>query len=260
MSQSPPPIYRVQDAALTRLMELPILRQAKLCGGTALARCYLDHRVSYDLDLFLPAPFDPVAFAVALKQAGLKARALEMVVDDTRANQWHGMLLLGDAKLKLSAVEDAYFEVYPSVEMSIGGTPVRTESVEGLYHRKLLTITHASPDGVTATGGRQTARDLFDLWVLSQKVSPLQDFIATVPYDYPLAAFEDGLDNMDWFGLVQEFQQIQAAPQWQSGCDVAVVRKHLFSQLGVDEDEDEDAEPEPADVPVAPPTRKSRQP
>ncbi|MEK7680250.1 MAG: nucleotidyl transferase AbiEii/AbiGii toxin family protein [Deltaproteobacteria bacterium] len=31
-----------------------------LIGGTALARCYLQHRASYDLDFFVNARFDPL--------------------------------------------------------------------------------------------------------------------------------------------------------------------------------------------------------
>ncbi len=30
-----------------------------LAGGTALARCYLQHRASYDLDFFVNTRFDP---------------------------------------------------------------------------------------------------------------------------------------------------------------------------------------------------------
>lgn len=235
------PIHRLQEAAARRLRTLPSLAPAKLCGGTALARCHLGHRVSYDLDWFLPAPFDPVAFGMQLKRAGFRARALDVVVDDRRANQWHGWLNLEGQDLKVSAVEDAYFDVYPAVEATLGDVPVRTESVEGLYHRKLLTVTHASPDGVTATGGRQTARDLFDLWALSTSVAPLRTFVDTLPYDYPLAAFEDGLDCMPWFDLAPGFQELRVAPEWAAGGDVETVRRHLFGQLGIDVDAEMEA-------------------
>lgn len=241
------PIYALQDQAASILTTLPSLAGGKLCGGTALARCYLHHRVSFDLDFFLPTPFDPVAFGQQLKQAGFKAKALDVVQDAQRANQWHGFLVFGQDRLKLSAVEDAYFDVYPAIAGTMGSTSIRTEAIEGLYHRKLLTITHTGGDGMTATGGRQTARDLFDLWVLSQAVAPLTEFMATLPYDYPLPAFEDGLDCMPWFDLIPELKEIQTAPEWQHGKDMEVVRKRLFLDLGIDID----AELEAAAIQVA---------
>lgn len=231
-----PPVYQLQDLALEQLTGLSSIEGAKLCGGTALARCYLQHRVSYDLDFFLPAPFGPVGFAQQLKMAGIKATAVEIVVDDRRANQWHGFVAIDGEQLKLSVVEDAYFDLYPARQVAIGENTVCTEAIEGLYHRKLLTVSHAGGDGRTATGGRQTARDLFDLWVLSQAVAPLAQFVEMVPYDYPLPAFEDGLSNMPWFELINEFGQIRACAPWQHGTDMELVRKHLFSEIGVDVD------------------------
>lgn len=43
---------------LKELMSLPMLNSFYLVGGTALA-LQLGHRVSIDLDLFTPEPFDP---------------------------------------------------------------------------------------------------------------------------------------------------------------------------------------------------------
>lgn len=234
------PVFQAQDAALSLLFTCPILSQAKLCGGTALARAYLGHRVSYDLDFFLPSPFDPIAFGVQMKQAGLKATALDIVEDPHRANQWHGFVSVNGQKVKVSAVEDAYYDVYPRVEATIGALTVPTEPIEGLYHRKLLTVSHSGGEEGVATGGRQTARDLFDLWVLSQEVAPIRAFMETLPYDYPFPAFEDGIYSMPWFGLVQEFSELAAAPRWKQGQDIGVVREHLFKEIGFVAEEQND--------------------
>jgi hypothetical protein len=241
------PVTSLQDAAWRKLASLPSLLPAKLCGGTALSRFYLNHRVSFDLDFFLPPPFDPVRFAAELRLAGIRAEVLAMAVDIRRANQWHGMIKIDGNLLKVSLVEDSYFDLYPEIINSMGGLPVRTETIDGLYHRKLLTITHASEDGVTPTGGRQTARDLFDLWVLSKTVKPLTEFIATVPYDYPMAAFKEGLWDMPWFELTGDLSEIMAAPGFDEGRSIEVVRPHLFKQVGEDvsieeQQDDEDAE------------------
>jgi len=61
-----------------------------LCGGTALSRCWLGHRVSYDLDFFLPEGFDARKMATALKDAGISFETRDIVDDLSKANQLHG--------------------------------------------------------------------------------------------------------------------------------------------------------------------------
>jgi hypothetical protein len=226
-------IYKVQEKALGILAKSPSLKNAKLCGGTALSRCYLNHRVSYDLDFFLPFGFKPLDFARDIKSMGLKSRVTSIVDDPEKANQWHGFIDFGGQSLKVSLIEDAYFEVYPAVKNTINGIKLLTESLDGLYHRKILTISHPTGNG-HSVGGRQTARDLFDLWVLSKSYCVIPDFIKTLPYDYPIECFEDGLQNMPWFDLIKEFKELSILDnKWEKGKDVEVVRTSLYSQLDI---------------------------
>jgi predicted nucleotidyltransferase component of viral defense system len=63
-------LYSLQEAVLAKLqaiLEDTQFNRAKLCGGTALSRCWLDHRMSYDLDFFLPYGFSASAIATANK-------------------------------------------------------------------------------------------------------------------------------------------------------------------------------------------------
>ena len=55
----------------------------------------------------------------------------------------------------------------------------------------------------------QTARDLFDLYVLSQEVMPLRPFMQSLPSAYPAAAFDNGLASMPWFELMDELAKIK---------------------------------------------------
>ena len=66
-------LYRLQEDVLGRLqvMRDAQFAQAKLCGGTAMSRCWLGHRVSYDLDFFLPEGFDAGRMATKLKTANV---------------------------------------------------------------------------------------------------------------------------------------------------------------------------------------------
>ena len=52
-------LYHLQEDVLVRLQQMGDAQfsTAKLCGGTALDRCWLGHRMSWDLDFFLPGGF-----------------------------------------------------------------------------------------------------------------------------------------------------------------------------------------------------------
>jgi len=48
------PLYLAQEIFITSLGDIkPLGFDLMLCGGTALARGYLHHRISYDLDFFV---------------------------------------------------------------------------------------------------------------------------------------------------------------------------------------------------------------
>lgn len=228
------PLFTLQDDVLVRLQSIadPQLSLAKLCGGTALARCWLDHRVSYDLDFFFLEGFNAGKLAVALKTQGIEFEATELVDDPHKANQLHGHVLHAGQRLKVSFVEDAYFSLFPAVVKTFGETAVRTEPVQGLYHRKLRTVSGQASQGYSFEGGRQTARDLFDLYVLSQEVMPLRPFMQSLPYAYPTAAFDNGLASMPWFDLMDELAELVCAPKWAKAKDVTFLQNALYEQIG----------------------------
>lgn len=228
-------LYALQEDVAYRLQGLsdPAFLPAKLCGGTALARCWLDHRISYDLDYFLPEGFNANKLAMALKKAGIEYAVRDMVDDPHRANQLHGYVVHGDKRLKVSFMEDAYFHVFPAIRKSLGTVVVQTEPVEGLYHRKLRTISGHGAGSDSFEGGRQKARDVFDLHVLSQMVSPLRPFMESLPYSFPIAAFENGLACMPWFDLVDELREIVCEPKWAHAKDMVFLQDALYTQIGM---------------------------
>lgn len=227
-------IYPLQEAVLVRLqlMSDPQLSVAKLCGGTALSRCWLGHRVSFDLDFFLPEGFKAGKLAVAMKDAGIDFRTKDIVDDLKKANQLHGYVSHEGRLLKVSFVEDAYFMLFPAVEKSFGRGLVRTEEIPGLYHRKLRTVAGHGSEGDSFEGGRQTARDLFDLYVLSRTFKPPVEFIESLPYAFPSAAFSNGLASMPWYDLADELGEIVCADEWAPARDVAFLQNALYEQIG----------------------------
>lgn len=227
-------LHRRQDGVLASLQGLndEQFDRAKLCGGTALSRCWLQHRVSYDLDFFLPRGFQVIPFSTSLKRGGIVLEVTGITDDPYKANQLHGFIVHAGEPLKVSFIEDSYFDVYPSVQASFGSLVVNTEEIAGLYHRKLRTVSGRLSEGSEVVGGRQTARDLFDLYVLSQEYMPIRKFIATLPYAFPSDAFDNGLASMDWMSLTNELKELQCAPQWESAKDISTLQEVLYREIG----------------------------
>ncbi|KWT67016.1 MULTISPECIES: nucleotidyl transferase AbiEii/AbiGii toxin family protein [unclassified Variovorax] len=227
-----------QDAALDALVLAggELLAGAKLSGGTALSRFHLCHRLSYDLDFFVPQGFDAQAALSQVTAARLLIDGLEITHDAVKADQLHFVLLTARGRVKVSFVEDMYAETFPALEsgLVVGSTKIMTEAVPELYHRKLRTVVGWAGDGATTPpGGRQTARDMFDLYVLSIAFQPLPEFVDSLPYAFPIQAFYEAIPAMPWFDLVEELDQTVASPRWAGGRDVDVLRDHIYAQLGM---------------------------
>lgn len=227
-------LYQLQEDVLAELLAMndPQLAVAKLCGGTALARCWLQHRISYDLDFFLPVGFNAGEMALALKKAGIAYDTKDLVDDPHKANQLHGFVIHQDRPLKVSFIEDAYFNIYPAVNAPFGNLVARTEAQPGLYHRKLRTVAGSGSEGDEIVGGRQKARDLFDLHVLSEAFMPIREFIKSLPYSFPSEVFDNGLASMPWFDLGDELKEIICDPKWSAAKDVAYLQEALYKQIG----------------------------
>jgi predicted nucleotidyltransferase component of viral defense system len=242
----------LQDHALATLCAAApgLFGAMKLCGGTALSRFHLHHRLSYDLDFFHPPGFDAQEALARLSASGLRIEDIRITHDAVKADQLHFVVVTDRGDVKASMVEDMYAQVFPAIESGLAfrGVRIMTEAIEGLYHRKLRTIVGSVGQAALApSGGRQTARDLFDLYVLSIATQPLLPFIEALPYVFPIQAFYEGLANMPWFEITVELEGMVPAPKWRTGCDVNELQKHLYAQLGMIEIPDETVWNEDAD-------------
>lgn len=179
-----------------------------LAGGTALARYYLHHRVSYDLDFFVPARFSPDGLAVLLGKVGITLNDVQIEQDGHYSHQLHGYANdLSGTPVKISFVEDVYEGMWPTVRFG----EVVTEEIGGLYHRKLRTVS-GSGYGKETKGARQTARDLFDIYILSKKIQPVHAFIEEINAhgaNFPQDAFCANLLSMPWMNLMDEFDRLE---------------------------------------------------
>ena len=203
-------LCKAQDVILAKvfsnLIEIGI-PNCILAGGTALTRYYLHHRVSYDLDFFVGGNLSPERLSLALGRIGIILSDVQFESGGVFAHQLHGYANLDETIIKISFVEDVYEGMWSKKQF---GTVV-TEEIGGLYHRKLRAIS-GSGFGNGAKGARQTARDLFDAYVLSSQVQPIRRFLADANQlgaNYPLDAFCANILRMPWFDLMDEFEGLE---------------------------------------------------
>lgn len=232
-------LYKRQDKILQKIFsnEKNIFHgvQVILVGGTALARCYLQHRASYDLDFFVNARFDPVVIQKRLSEAGVKLKMVEVVNNPMFAAELHGVVDVDGEPLRVSIVEDIYAAMFPV--KTIGG--IRTETVEGLYHRKIRTITGSGEGVISSTGrtvqvgARQTARDIFDLYVLSKEIKPILEFVREINRQgagVPEALLINGLKKVRWMELMDEFGMLEIAEKY-SGIKAFDIKRYFDEVL-----------------------------
>ncbi len=213
-------IYKVQDEILTRIMnsEDSFFPQIILAGGTALARYYLNHRISRDLDFFLPGNFDPAIVEKQFSNLGIPLSDVTRISGGRFVTQLHGWSQINGQRIKVSVIEDLFADMFDVTVIN----NVRTEVIDGLYHRKLRTITGT---GFTVStvgqeqlhGGRQHARDIFDLYVLDSQQESINQFVERINHqgaNFPVDGFIRGISRMPWIELIDEFELLETLPHF----------------------------------------------
>lgn len=160
-----------------------------LAGGTALELYYLHHRFSADLDFFSRKYnlLEINNLIAAFKKNVNKKIQLEseFIVSSRAKVRFYTMSVKGSSRpLKIDFVQDVLFDK-PAIHKI---KDVRVYSVENLYLQKIIAISgiHAEVDevGREITEGRKEARDVFDVYMLSEKIQPLHIFLKNVPSQY----------------------------------------------------------------------------
>ena len=153
-----------------------------LVGGTALSSFYFHHRESYDLDFFTKdfswRRVNEVVKGLEQKTGKKVQTALEEKTKKFAQRRTCEMLLGNKESLKIDFVED-FLDVLKPFEKVNG---VNVASLDDIYYRKVYAVTGV-PDGgdklgkMKTKGGRQEARDLFDLYYLSHTYKRLSSFV-----------------------------------------------------------------------------------
>lgn len=173
-------IIGIRDEALKKLANK--LEGFYLAGGTALSLFYFQHRESYDLDFFtkdfsrvrieeiMSKLSEDMGLAVELSGEQDKKCYAKMMVYSLKIDE--------NSSLKIDFVEDVHRLLKPLKQMD----GISILAIEDIYFRKILTAcgSIASVDSIGRSsfiGGRQEAKDFFDLFFLSKTFMPLSSFV-----------------------------------------------------------------------------------
>lgn len=157
-----------------------------LSGGTALELYYLHHRFSADLDFFSPkydvGEIDRLVSEFE-KDNKCKIKMGSEFVAPSRAKVrfYHVPIKGTNRALKIDFVEDVLFRK-PTIKRF---NKVPVYSIEDIYVQKLAAVggTRVEVDEVgreIPQGRRETARDAFDIYMLSKRIKPLHVFLQGV--------------------------------------------------------------------------------
>lgn len=157
-----------------------------LAGGTALELYYLHHRYSSDLDFFSPKFKDSDIKKIVAELGREINKGIRFESELTRegmARVRFYSLPVREAErvLKIDFVEDVFLKK-PKIK-NFGKVPVY--SAEDIYFLKIIALA-GSGAVIDSTGrwrmeGRQKARDVFDVYMLSKKIKPLHLFLKNIP-------------------------------------------------------------------------------
>lgn len=158
-------------------MSMPLLEHFYLVGGTALA-LQIGHRISVDLDLFTPEPFDKSDLIEALSNE----------FDFTVESEGTSMLITYINGIKVDFVKMGYPTLFPTV------------LEEGI---RMLAIQDIAPMKLKAVTQRGSKKDFFDIYFLLQQM-PLQEM---------LRLFKEKFKQYEIFHVVKSLTYFEDAEQ-----------------------------------------------
>lgn len=157
-----------------------------LAGGTALELYYLNHRFSVDLDFFSPRyNINEIEHLIKAIKEGLTDEIKlenEFLISNKAKVRFYTMPVKGsDRFLKIDFIEDVIFDE-PDIKMFEN---VRVYGAENIYFQKIVAVTGTRTGtddaGKEVSRGRMESRDIFDIYMLSEKIEPLHVFLKKVP-------------------------------------------------------------------------------
>ncbi|MBU1088784.1 nucleotidyl transferase AbiEii/AbiGii toxin family protein [Patescibacteria group bacterium] len=153
-------LYPLQDKVLKILDKLK--SPFYLTGGTALSRCYFNHRYSDDLDLFLN---DNPKFRANSEKTIKELKKIFKVQIITKADKYYSLQI--DKKLKIDLINDVASYIGKTKK-----TPI---------YSKVDNLVNIFSNKISALISRDEPKDVVDIWIIfkNQKIDWEQIFIDT---------------------------------------------------------------------------------
>lgn len=203
-----------------------------LGGGTALSKVYFQHRTSVDLDFFTHTfnRKNIVSIIDLLSRETKSNTALieEHIVKDMVKVMVYNINLKGFEGLKIDFIED-WLELINPLN-TFAGIPVL--SLEDIYLRKIYAVTGAIKTKdivgrIIFSGGREEAKDFYDIYYLSYTFRSLSDF--AIKYLQPTLL--EGL--IRWFRTYNrlEIKTGLLDMRGRKEIDFAVMEKHFKREI-----------------------------
>ncbi|MCR4337584.1 MAG: nucleotidyl transferase AbiEii/AbiGii toxin family protein [Candidatus Omnitrophica bacterium] len=154
-----------------------------LAGGTALSMFYYEHRESFDLDFFTKKFSKERIFKIVTNLSNDSKWKVELISEQDKDNLIRmGVYMVQidqETQCKIDFVED-YMELLNPLKQIDG---IKVLSLEDIYLRKIYAIAGHIPmineiGQEIMFGGRQTAKDFYDIYCLSTITMPLSEFVS----------------------------------------------------------------------------------
>ncbi|PIQ86119.1 MAG: hypothetical protein COV74_06050 [Candidatus Omnitrophica bacterium CG11_big_fil_rev_8_21_14_0_20_45_26] len=199
--------------------------QVYLVGGTALSMLY-DHRISEDLDFFTQAYTRKLHKEIAGFIKRKTGYAFSLVDEETRKK--YLPMAIYEFEIEKSVILKVDF-VQDVAELFGQRDKNGIADIEDLYYRKMLAVigwkAGESKVGKALAGGRQKAKDLFDVYYLSAHVKLLSQWF---PGYFDQSAYER---LTAWYLSIPKQKTIMELLDLVPGCDTKVVFKHLDDEI-----------------------------
>jgi predicted nucleotidyltransferase component of viral defense system len=174
------PVFEYQDKVLEALKD----RAAPfyLAGGTALAKFYFQHRESYDLDFFSQDYSTAKIREIIRLMEGATGKKMKLLQENSIESfakvSIYDLLLGKNESLKIDFVQDVWALLNPLKR--VDGIDVL--SLDDIYLRKIYAISGTLLEIDKAgqkrfLGGREEAKDYYDVYQLSSTYKPLSRFV-----------------------------------------------------------------------------------
>lgn len=200
-----------------------------MVGGTALSLFYFKHRFSFDIDFFTRNfNFEKINRTINSLKEKFSIEILQKIEEEEKAKVIVYEVKYRDLKTKVDFIED-FFELLKPINI-VNGIPVA--SLEDIYLRKIYAVCGFGREKDIIgkdkiVGGREEAKDFFDLYFLSSTFLPLSEFINL----YPNKVVKENL--IIWFRTYDRFKIKSGLVDLKTNheIDYSLMEKHFKKEI-----------------------------